>query len=319
VAFRYNEIGNRLKAYRLGSDLSADEIADQLGISRTALYRFEKGEIAKIDTLERLAELLGVSIATLLGVDIEYIPSAISYFERLRQIEEASDHIIAMSGPISLLLSSDDFMPTLEEVITENVPREVTNRKRTLGEIPMLMGILRARKTIYQKRRPSIVSLMSALEIERFLHHGLIGRSGLPAATIEHRKMRARDEIEHFVSLLESPPIGVQIGIVTDTLPNTGFQIFRQPNRRILVMSPFRLGSEPNIRVGVAMITSATDALSFHEASVDEMWGRALKGEVAATLVRHLLANERLPADGGFGEETLIPKRRLRTNPSALM
>ena len=64
MTFRYDEIGNRLKAYRLGSNLSADEIANQLGISRTALYRFEKGELAKIETLERLAELLGVSIPT---------------------------------------------------------------------------------------------------------------------------------------------------------------------------------------------------------------------------------------------------------------
>jgi transcriptional regulator with XRE-family HTH domain len=84
MTFRYDEIGNRLKAYRLGSNLSADEIANQLGISRTALYRFEKGELAKIETLERLAELLGVSIPTLLGVGIEYVPSAVSYFERLR-------------------------------------------------------------------------------------------------------------------------------------------------------------------------------------------------------------------------------------------
>jgi transcriptional regulator with XRE-family HTH domain len=57
MPFRYDEIGNRLKAYRLGSGLSADEIANQLGISRTALYRFEKGELA--ETLESLAELLG--------------------------------------------------------------------------------------------------------------------------------------------------------------------------------------------------------------------------------------------------------------------
>ena len=59
MPFRYDEIGNRLKAYRLGSGLSAEEIATQLGISRTALYRFEKGELAKIETIERLAELLG--------------------------------------------------------------------------------------------------------------------------------------------------------------------------------------------------------------------------------------------------------------------
>ncbi|HWG04658.1 MAG TPA: helix-turn-helix transcriptional regulator, partial [Beijerinckiaceae bacterium] len=70
--FRYDEIGQRLRAFRLASGLSADEIARRIGISRTALYRFERGELAKIDTLERLAELLDVSIPTLLGVGIEF-------------------------------------------------------------------------------------------------------------------------------------------------------------------------------------------------------------------------------------------------------
>jgi len=128
MAFRYDEIGNRLKAYRLGSGLSADEIAKQIGISRTALYRFEKGELAKIETLERLAELLGVSIPTLLGVGIEYIPSAIGYFERMRQIEETAEHVEMLSGPISFLLVSDQFQGTLEEVLTENNTNDVINR-----------------------------------------------------------------------------------------------------------------------------------------------------------------------------------------------
>lgn len=318
MTFRYDEIGNRLKAYRLGSNMSGDEIASRLGISRTALYRFEKGELAKIETLERLAELLGVSVPTLLGVGIEYIPSAVSYFERMRQIEETSDQMMVLSGPISLLLASDNFMPTLEEVLTENVTKNVTNRERALSDIPKLMDILRARKETYRKRRPAIVNLMSAMEIERFLHHGLVGRDGLPEATLKQRKALAREEIEHFVHLLENPPIGVQIGIVTDTLPHTGFQIFRQPDRKVLVLSPFRLGGEPNIRVGVAMITSAPDALAFHEASVDEMWGRALKGQVAATLVRNLLTGNRLPVDDDFaslGEN----KRGPHNKPSALM
>jgi DNA-binding XRE family transcriptional regulator len=39
MAIRFDDIGNRLKAFRLGSGLSADEIANRLGISRTALYR----------------------------------------------------------------------------------------------------------------------------------------------------------------------------------------------------------------------------------------------------------------------------------------
>src|SRR5246127_2314337 len=161
MAIRFDDIGNRLKAFRLGSGLSADEIANRLGISRTALYRFEKGELAKIETLEKLAELLAVSVPTLLGVGIEYVPSAVSYFERLRQIEETSDQIMVLSGPISLLLASDNFMLTLEEVLTENVTRNVANRERALSDIPKLMAILRQRKEAYHRRRPTIANLMS--------------------------------------------------------------------------------------------------------------------------------------------------------------
>lgn len=317
MAFRYDEIGNRLKAYRLGSGLSADEIAKQLGISRTALYRFEKGELAKIETLERLADLLGVSIPTLLGVGIEYIPSAVTYFERMRQIEESAEHITLLSGPISFLLASDNFEKTLEEVLTENVTKNVANRTKALGDIPKIMGLLRERKEIYRRRRPTIVNLMSAMEIERFLHHGLIGRNGLPPDAIVKRKALARAEIEHFATLVDNPPMGIQIGIVTDTLPHTGFQLFRQPDRNILVLSPFRLGGEPNVRVGVAMITSAPDALAFHKNAIEEMWGRALKGQAAADCVRQLLNGDvpSLDKDELERAESTAPKTSTRNKP----
>ncbi len=71
MAIRFDDIGNRLKAFRLASGLGAEEIASRIGISRTALYRFEKGEVAKIDTLEKLAELLCVSVPTMLFVGVE--------------------------------------------------------------------------------------------------------------------------------------------------------------------------------------------------------------------------------------------------------
>src|SRR6201987_3335479 len=136
---RFDDIGNRLKAFRLGSGLSADEIASRLGISRTALYRFEKGELAKIETLEKLAELLGVSVPTLLGVGVEYIASAVAYFERMRQIEETSEHIIVLAGPISYLLASDAFDATLEEVLGESIPEVLATLKRALEQITELM------------------------------------------------------------------------------------------------------------------------------------------------------------------------------------
>ncbi len=146
MTFRFDDIGNRLKAFRLGSGLSADDIANRLGISRTALYRFEKGEVAKIGTLENLAELLDVSVPTLLGVGVEYVPSAVSFFERLRQIEETTEHIVVLAGPVSFLLASSGFDESLEAVLVESIPDEEQDRDRALRQIAELMPILRLRK-----------------------------------------------------------------------------------------------------------------------------------------------------------------------------
>lgn len=293
MALRFDDIGNRLKAFRLGSGLSADEIAQRLGISRAALYRFEKGELAKIDTLEKLAELLGVSVPTLLGVGVEYISSAVAYFERLRQIEETAEHIVVLAGPISYVLASDSFEESLKDVLRESIPEGVADRERALKDINEIMAILRARKETFRRRRPGIVNLISSSEIERFLRDGLVGRQGLPEKLCRERRKQAHVEVAHFARAVEDEPIGVQIGIVPDTLPHTGFQIFRQPDRQVLSMSPFRLGEQPNIRVGVAMITSAPEALALHQKAAGEMWARALKGGAAARFLRDLMKRHR--------------------------
>lgn len=290
MAFRYDEIGQRLRAFRLGSGFSADEIARRIGISRTALYRFERGELAKIDTLERLAELLDVSIPTLLGVGIEFISSAVAYFERMRQIEEQAEHIIVLAGPLSYLLASDRFDEVLAELLEESVPAENPRRERVLADMQTILGILRERKQTYRKRMPAVVNLVSGLEIERLLRNGFVGKTLLPPELHQKRRALARAEIEHFTALIAQEPIGVQIGVVRDALPQTGFQIFRQPDRKILTLSPFRLGESPNVRVGVAMITSAPEALALHEKATKDMWADALKGEAASAYLRSLLA-----------------------------
>jgi transcriptional regulator with XRE-family HTH domain len=290
MPIRFDDIGNRLKAFRLGSGLSADEIASRLGISRTALYRFEKGELAKIETLEKLSELLGVSVPTLLGVGVEYVASSVAYFERMRQIEETSEHIIVLAGPISYLLASDTFDRTLADVLRENIPETYEGRARALAQVDELMAVLRQRKESYSKRQPGIVNLISAAEMERFLRNGMVGRYDLPEATLKERRRLARAEAEHFTAMMADEPIGVQIGIVPDTLPHASFQIFRQPDRQILALSPFRLGEQPNIRVGVAMITSAPEALALHDKMAKELWQRAIKGTQAVTFMREHLA-----------------------------
>jgi transcriptional regulator with XRE-family HTH domain len=298
VSFRYDEIGKRLKAFRLASALSAEEIARSLGISRTALYRFERGELAKIETLERLAELLDASIPTLLGVGIEFISSAVTYFERLRQIEEDAEHITVLAGPISYLLSSDQFDSILEQMLVESTVGDV-EATRARANVQTILDILQQRKAAYRRRQPSIINLVSGLEVERMLRGGFVGKAQLPHDELDKRISLARDEVAYLANLIDEAPMGVQIGVVSGALPQTGFQIFRQPERKVLTLSPFRLGENPNIRVGVAMITSAAEALALHENAVREMWSYAHKGASASAYLRSLLETSRPPTMAG--------------------
>src|SRR5271168_4573840 len=115
ISMRFSEIGEQLRAYRLESGLRAEEIAARLGVSRAALYRYEKGEVIKLDTVMRLAELLKISPLSLLGIGVEYYNRPVGYFERVRQIEETADQILQLSGPLCYLTTSEAYDSALAE------------------------------------------------------------------------------------------------------------------------------------------------------------------------------------------------------------
>ena len=286
MPFRFDDIGNRLKAFRMGSGLSADDVASQIGISRAALYRYEKGEVAKIETLDRMAKLLGVSVPTLLGVGVEYMSSAVSFFERIRQVEETAEHIIVSSGPVSYLLTTNRYDQILETVLLESVPKQEDGSRVGLETVSEIMTLLKQRKESYRRRQPSIVTVIAADELRRFLRNGLVGKVDMQSRTRKKRRQLAVEEMERIARFMEDEPIGVQIGIVEDTLPRTSFHIFRQPDRLVRAVSPYRLGESPNFRVGVGMITSAPEAIELHEQTAENLWKRALKGRDAADFTR---------------------------------
>ena len=192
MAVRFDDIGNRLKAFRLASGLSADEIARRLGISRAALYRFERGELAKIETLEKLAELLRVSVPTLFGVGVEYIrprsriSSACARWKRRRAHHRA--------GRADLLPARvARFHQRLAEVLTASIPYTAERSKRPQAYAGADHGNAAQRKDTYRQRRPGIVNLLAASEVGRFLHNGLIGRHDLPdASAASAARTRAR-------------------------------------------------------------------------------------------------------------------------------
>lgn len=286
---RFSDIGARLRAYRLGKGLTPDALAEKLGISRAALYRAEKGEIRKIEMLNSIADELGVSLPSLLGVGVEYVSTAIGFFERMRQMEDECQQIIGLFGPMSYLLTSDAYDDILKEVLSESIPEGTDPDGEAADAVGRLVDILRARKKAFRLRRPLIVSLISSADLERFLLHGLIGRHDLPAATVDHRRLMARRETEYLLAMLREQPIGIQIGIVREPVPATSFQIFRQTNRSVLAISPFRLGEQPNVRLGVALITSAAEAMTLHETIAERLWGNALKGADAAAYIEALI------------------------------
>jgi transcriptional regulator with XRE-family HTH domain len=285
----YREIGQRLRAFRIQSAMSAGELAEKVNISRTALYRLEKGEVVKIESLARLADLLGISLASLLGVETQYIPSAVDYFNRLRQLEEDADRITILAGPISFLLASNAFRELVSDLLMESIADTGSRFEALSQDVEKILAILDERKRNYQKRRPAIINLISAFDVERLLRSGFVGRTLLSDSEISSRRESARAEIEHFARLIETEPMGVQIGLVRGPLPHTGFQIFRSAHRQNLSISPFRLGEQPNVQLGVAMITPTPEAVALHEEIVGQMWQGAIKGRDASTYLRKMI------------------------------
>jgi transcriptional regulator with XRE-family HTH domain len=276
------DIGRRLRAYRLGAGASAAELARRLGVSRAALYRIEDGQMIKIEVLERLAPVLGTSLASLLGAEVEYHPKALSYFTRMQQLEAGAERIVAHFNPVSYLLTSEAYSATMRLMLQEAVPAQPRLRARGLEEARAVWEILEARKRSARQRRPAIVNLVGLPEIARLLDTGLIGRLGLPQKVRSERRRQAVREIEHLAALMENEPLGVQIGLVEDVMPNISFQLFYAGADVRLAVSPFRLGELPNVRIGVATVTAAREAITHYEKLVQELWARSLRGAAGA-------------------------------------
>lgn len=287
-----SEIGERLKSYRIGKGLTPDDIAKKTGVSRAAIYRYESGQPIRVDVLGKIADLLGVSLTSLLGVGSEYISSALTFFERMRQIERTADQISVLFGPVSYLLTTSEFDKNLSAVLHESVPKNAANRSALETQINQIIDILADRKATYLARRPSIVSLVAASELEQFLRYGFVGKLHTNGKILEERRKIARIEVENIIEQLRNPPIGVQIGVVVDSMPGSSFQIFRKGNDAQVAVSPFRLGAFPNIRIGVATITSAKEAVELHQDVTERLWRNSLKGQDAIACLNGLLLME---------------------------
>lgn len=290
-SINYEELGNRLRAYRIGASLLAEDVAEQLGVSRAVVYRMEQGKIVKIETIERLAQLLGTSMASLLGVEVEYYSTALGFLERMRQIEESAERIVAHFEPISLLLASDEYLDHLRLMLLESLPQDAD--ASLAAEVDGILTILRERKISFAKRRPNIVSLVGLRELERFLHTGLVGSLDISETVRRQRVDAARQEVRRIAELMEDEPMYVQIGLIDDAMPATSFQLFFAAGSSLLAVSPFRFGELPNVRNGIAMVTASSEPVKMYDEMIDRLWKTAHKGKAGAARLRELLARTR--------------------------
>jgi transcriptional regulator with XRE-family HTH domain len=280
------DIGKRLRQIREASELSAEAVAREVGVSRALLYRYERGEVVKVAVLERLAQIYGTSTMALLGLGNEYITSGLTFFDRIQSIEEKADQMTVVFGPLAFLLTTDAYDTALAQALAESgEPGEAL----TGAELHALMRTLKRRKAAFRYRKPGLVNIVPLAQVAYYLANGLTMRGDLTYAERTVRRRAAAKEIEHLVALLEAPPMGVQIGLTRRPLPTAGFQMLKSNNRKILVLSPFRVGEQPNIRYGVAIVSEDEEALRLHETLAARLWESALTGSKAIDELQKLL------------------------------
>ncbi len=290
---RFNEIGQQLRAYRMESGLKAEEISARLGVSRAALYRYEKGEVIKLDTVNRLAELLKISPLTLLGIGVEYYSRPVGYAERIRQIEESCDQILQVFGPICYLISSDSYDALLAQMLEDAADTAAADRAAARAAAEQLIGVMLSRKRMYAARKPSIICILTPNSIQKFLAEG----AGAHIPATERLRLAAREialrEMELVANLMESEPIGLQLGLMAHGDPNGPFTLLRSRERATLAVNPFAPDLPPAAQTGVAMITGAEDAVAAHQRVAELIWREAVKGAAAAERVRAMIAAAR--------------------------
>lgn len=290
---KFADIGQQLRAYRMESGMRAEEIAARLGVSRAALYRYEKGEVIKLETIRRLAELLKVSPLSLLGIGIEYFARPPAFQERLRGLEEQADQILLVGGAYCWPISGEAMEGAVAEAWTQAIPAG-PDRAAAVSQVEQGLGALIARKRLYTQKRPTMIAVLGESALRSMLMEGVAPGLNIPEASRTRARIAAQQEAESMAALMESVPIGLQLGLATGPQPASPFMVLRGRDRAHVVTAPIPADTPPSVSVGVAGITAAEEAVAIHQRVAEAMWRDAMKGSEAAARVRELVRASRI-------------------------
>lgn len=109
--------GLRIREYRTRAHLTQEALAEQLGVSRQAVAKWEGGQsVPSMENLLRLCELLGVSLEALAGDEQKTPPTAPP-----RLLERRGTRVLLAVGSLLLILGSVlGFVAWREAALPEN-------------------------------------------------------------------------------------------------------------------------------------------------------------------------------------------------------
>lgn len=119
-------IGDRVKECRIHLGLSAEQVADKLGISPATEYRYENGDISKMPAklIAPLAEFLSTTPAYLMGWTDEGAPDPFSVLQ-----DDERRLVTAYRGAEPPIRKAA--LKMLEDSAEENRPKKDTGSGRT--------------------------------------------------------------------------------------------------------------------------------------------------------------------------------------------
>ena len=258
-----------------------EEIAARLGVSRAALYRYEKGEVIKLDTIQRLAELLKISPLSLLGIGVEYYNRPIGYFERIRQIEETSEQMLQVVGPLCYLTTSD---------VYERRSRRRSTRRRTRRQRPgAAAGDDRAGARHSDCTQEDVCAAPPDHHRDHLRRRGraVAGQGVAGSLPVSDRLRRicrqvAATEIENIASIMDTEPMGLQFGLAGRSRAELRVQGAARPRSREPRDQPVPDRHAPERPDRRRHDNASDEAIAAHQRVAEANWRESIKGPTAA-------------------------------------
>lgn len=109
-------VGSRIKLYRMKKGFTQSELAYEAGISTISIRKYESGDrVPKVETLQKIASALNISVLELVGDDWESINTSKKVSQLKKRMEDAYNEYI--DGLKNLSKSDSDYIDKSNKIM----------------------------------------------------------------------------------------------------------------------------------------------------------------------------------------------------------